>query len=435
MKLATWIPFGCIALGAPALAADTVIHEGDAAAATATVAERARVAPTTLTALTLTEWIAKRPAQISHGTVEDCAGEPADLAALRKHLSAVDDALTAKDFEFILGPARAGEKAALCVTGAIPAADLARIEFAVGVGAAANGDDKGAQAAWQQAVRLDPKASWIAAVPPEMKQGLDIAIAESQKRTVPLTVVPADRITVDGAPGTPAAMQVAPGAHWVRVGDDNLRIQVLAGTAPVLVAPAALAAGATNWVTDPARGQDLFRAAQTLSPAGTLYVVTQDRRVFRRSATGWDELAAPAATVATAKPPTTEAGEQLGGNVDPIDVPGRDQEDGGFNAGAALLPIGGAVTVTGIVLTATALGVGGRAIDQASVPGITDGEYAEAQNSYDSARTQIFIGDALIGAGVVLAGVGGVMLLDGASISPWWIPGGGGLGLTVGGGR
>lgn len=435
MKLPAWIPLASMALGAPPLAADTVIHEGDPAAATAAVADRAKVDPASLAPIALTEWVAKRPAQISAGTVEDCAGERTDLAGLRRHLAAVDEALAAKDYEFILGPARAGEKAALCLDGDLPAADLARIEFAVGVGAAANGDADAAQAAWQQAVRLDPKASWIATVPPEMKPGLDLAVAESAKRTVPLTVVPSDRIAVDGAPGTPAATQVAPGAHWVRIGDNNLRIQVQAGTEPVLVAPAELGAGATGWVTDPARGLDLFRAAEALAPAGTLYVVTTDGRVFRRSATGWDELgvAPPADAVATVTPPPP--GEELTGDVEPVDVPRRDQEGRGFNAGSALLPIGGALAIGGAAITATALGAGNRAIEDASTPGISLSEFDDARDSYDSARSRIFVGDALIGAGVVLAGIGGVMLLDGATIAPWWTPGGGGLGLTVGGGR
>ena len=100
-----------------------------------------------------------------------------------------------------------------------------------------------------------------------------------------------------------------------------------------------------------------------------------------------------------------------------------------------MLPVGGTVAVAGALLTATALGAGNRAVNEATAPGVSVEAFDSARRTYKNAGTQLLIGDILIGAGVVVSGIGGGMLLDGASISPWWIPGGAGIGMTIGGAK
>lgn len=431
MKVSVWIPLAGLAVAGAAGASDLVVHEGDPATATRAVADAAKVDPTTLSALALSAWAGGRPPQLSLGTIEDCAGKTVELADFQKPLAAVDEALASQDWEFVLGPAKAAEKAALCVDGDLPAADLARVEFAVGLGAAANDDADGARDAWQQAARLDPSMDWAAKAPDSAKAALQAAVAEARQGAVSLVVVPVEAVRIDGAQPVDAKSTVAPGSHWARIGANNVRLHVEATGEPVLVAPSAVPAGATGWAADPARAQDLKRLADAISPGGSLYVVTQDGRVFRRSATGFDELGAkkgPATVAAAAPKPAPQ-------DLAPVDIERPPREKEPFNPGSALLPVGGAIAVTGAVLSLTALGPGNQAAEDASAPNIGVASFQEARDRYDSAKTRVVVGDALLGAGIVVAGIGGGLLLDGASLSPWILPGGGGLGLTVGGAR
>jgi hypothetical protein len=389
------------ALAAPAHAGQVVIHEGDAKDAVDRVASRAGVDPSSLQPIALTDLTMGKQPQIRGGTLEGCTAEKSSLEELGKHIAAAEDSLHAPDdYEFALGPAKAAEKAASCISDPLPPDLLARVMWAKGIGLAATDDAQGARSAWAEAFRLDPKTDWTAKAPPEMLGEVKIAAEESARQDVELWLVPPGKISIDGVVTTADRVRLAAGSHWVRLGDENERMTLDPTGSPVLVVPSEVPLGATGWAADQDLGQELGRLVDLLVPpeSGPVYVVTTSGRVFERTPTGWEE---------------------------------KSQAEKGAGAGVALLPIGAVVTVAGGVLAGTAIGAGNSAVDQASVAGVTLDGWQAAHDKYTGAQTRLVVGDVLIGAGVVVMGVGGGLLLDGVSVSPLWLRGGGGLGLSV----
>jgi hypothetical protein len=389
-----------LGLATQAHAGQVVVHEGDPAQAVDEVAKRTGQPATEFTATTLADVLNGKLPSISAGKIERCTTGPAPAADVEKHLGAAQESIDAKDYEFALGPAKAAEKAALCADAPVSGPVLARVAFAGGVAAHANGDVEGAKAAFRQAWELDPATDWTAKAPDAMKPDARIAGELAQKPDATLWLVPSDGASVDGKPATghPA---VAAGTHWVELAGVWMRVTVDAGTAPVLVVPAAIPPGATAWAADPAKSGDLARLLDTLAPSAT-YVVTGDDVYKRSGGVGWE----------------------------PVEMPKKH-----FEAGVVVAPIGGVIAVTGAVLAFTALGAGNDALDTATTPGVSQADFDAAHSDYDGAKTRLIVGDVLIASGVVLAGIGGGMLLDGAAVAPYLVPGGGGIGVSVGGGR
>ncbi len=391
------------ALSAPAHAGQVVITEGDPKDAVTRVASRAQVDAAGLQPIALADLLAGKTPQIRGGTLEGCADEPSTLEELNKHLAAAEDSLDSKDdYEFALGPAKAAEKAASCVPDALAPDLLARVMWAKGVGLHANDDVPGARSAWEEAFRLDPKTDWAAKAPPDMAADVKIAAEEAAHQALDLWVIPPGKVAIDGAIVSTDQVRIAAGPHWVRIDGKNERMTLDPAGSPVLLVPADVPAGAANWAADAALGQELGRVVDLLVPpeSGPVYVVTSSDRVFVRTPTGWDE---------------------------------KMQAEKGAGAGVALLPIGAVVAVGGGILAGTAFGAGKSAVNDASVEGVTLTAWQDAQDRYDGAKTRLVVGDVLVGTGVVIMGIGGGLLLDGVSVSPLWLHGGGGIGISVGG--
>lgn len=391
-----------LGLASPAHAGQLVVHEGDAARVIDEVVRHTGRLTSDFTAMSLADVLNGKLPTLSAGKVERCTAGPSPAADVEKHLAAAQESIDAKEPEFALGPARAADKAALCADAPVPATVLAKVAFANGLASHANGDIEGSKAAFKQAIWLDPLTDWAAATPEAMRADLAAAAELAAKREVTLVLFPGDGGSIDGKPVTQHPT-VAVGTHWVELGGVWMRVTIEAPTAanPVLVVPAAVTPGATAWAADPAKAPDLVRLLDALVP-DVAYVVADDEVWKRTEAGGFDEV----------RPPKK-----------------------GFEPGIVVAPLGAVVTAGGAVLAFTALGAGKTAVDTASAPGVTQADFDSAQADYDGAKTRLIAGDALMAAGVVLAGIGGGLLLDGAHLGPYFTPGGAGIGLSVGGGR
>jgi hypothetical protein len=397
MSIATALWLG--ATSPAAFAGQIVVHEGDPTQAIDEVVKRTGQPASDFTAVTMSEVLDGKVPLITAGKIERCTTGATPAADVEKHLGAAEEAIAAKDYEFALGPAKAAEKAALCADGPVTAANLARVAFAGGVAAHANGDPEAAKVAFRHAAVLEAK-DWLAVTPDAMKDDMKVAVELSAKREITLSLVPSDGASIDGKP-VPGQASLTVGPHWVDHAGTWMRVTLEPGTTPTLVVPAAVAPGTAQWASDPAKAPELARLLDAVAPGANYVVLGND--VYRRSATaGWEEL------------------------------PGPKKK---FEAGLVVAPVGGVMAATGAVLAFSALGSGNQAVDTASTPGVTQSEFDAARADYDGAKTTLLIGDALIVGGVVLAGIGGGMLLDGASVGPWFLPGGAGVGVSVGGAR
>lgn len=390
-------------------AGDLVLHAGDPAAASAALGVVYPNADSESYDLrTVSEWLAGKPITLTAGTFEVCAKAPARpwkdaLAAAQKPIDEDLDFSAAKP---LLDEARA---AMVCSTEPLDAPAAAKVEYLRGVAAHFAKDGPTAQAAFVSALTIDPNLAWDPSFPPSARTRFDDARKDVPATKTSLAVIPRTALVrIDGRTVEPVAgkVEVADGTHIVQIGEQNpvtLRVTFAGVGAASLAVPAAVPAEATAWVADPVLSGDLARLASLYTPGVPLLVIA-GADVY----TGGNN----SLTFSRGVPPEKKAGV----------------------AAFALLGSGGALFVSGAVVSVAALGIGNAAIDDGDAAATYD-DWVVAESKYKGARGLLLTGWGITAAGVALAGVGGALFASDTTVGPMFLPGGGGLVVRVGGAR
>ena len=390
-------------LGA-AWAGPKVLTTGDTEAARALVARATATDPGSIDVVTLGDLVARTDPTAAGGTLRRCTDDPVGLDAFRTGLAAAEAALQEGDYEFVLGPALAAEKAALCATESPPIAELARAEFAIGVARALAGELDSARPAWALAYRLDGGADWASKVPAAYADTLKIALENGKKHDATWAISVPGGVWLDGTEVGETVVSLGTGLHWVEA--DAVRALLDVRDSGHLLIPQRFAKIRLQDGTTGERGKSLVRlldAASGTTGGGPYYVFDEAGQGFQATATGWVPL-----------------------------VVERDRRGGASTAGAALATTGSGLAAGGALLAILAYGAGNQAIDAAAAPGVTAAVWTEQQAAYDRATTQLWIGEAAAATGLALIGAGSALLLTDAPLLPWWTPQGGGVLLHFG---
>lgn len=296
-------------------AADLVVYgDGDAAAAVAQVARHARVAPSELRGVRLSELIGNRPPTLlGSGRVFPCTGRRTTLGEVTAAAERAKGSVAFMDYAQALVDADAALGALSCLTESADGAMGSRILFLRGVALYYAGNVDEARAAFRQAHLFQPGLGWDPDFPTEPQRVFDEALSElANAQTARITVVPgpaAVPVVVDGRRIT-RAVSVSAGDHLVQVGGPrvaSVRVNLVAGGDSTLLVTDAVDDTAVRWASEDERRGELSLVLAAVVGDGFVVYVVHGERSYRLTTgeTAWERLDAPEPTATATTTPTT----------------------------------------------------------------------------------------------------------------------------------
>jgi hypothetical protein len=284
---------------ASAQAAERVIHDGDAAAARALVAERAGLDAGGLVATSLDELLANtsRPALGPSGTVQRCQGAPLSLDVFEETLSEAEGDVLYMDYPKAIDRLGRVTTALPCIDAVPTAGDLARTWFLLGFARGMAGQEDSARLAFGNALAVQPELAWDPNFPTGPR-----ALLEEQRAVVGararLTIVPpaADKVFVDGLerPELDQALLLAPGAHLVQLVGSSVRsygVELETERRHQLLLPGPVDGSTLAWALDPERRPELEALlSASVGQQDQLFVVRGDQAVAGQLGGEWTFL-------------------------------------------------------------------------------------------------------------------------------------------------
>ena len=360
----------------PAWAGESVLNLADVDAPEAQIAQAATVAPETLTTLTLAA-ISQREARLEGGgTLTWCASTPTDPATLKARVDATEATSDVADTASVLDEVLQGMG---CLSEPIDPAWAARTYTLHGLAAHRAGTEDAALNSFQRAFTFDPELSWDEAFPPEAK-GLFEQAQNASRETVTVTVRPDVPVWVDGREHR-GDLELSAGPHLLQLGSATAVLELVPGTSPQLVVPAALAS--LEGFNDNSR-----EALGVVLGDSPIYVVGPES-LWRWDGSTWTilgETQTPEAPggIADASPPQEQ------GALHPVTYPGL-----------ALLGMGAVAATTARVRVANAANGANNAE--------TWDEYQSYAYEYTNLVWATQVGLGVTAAGAVLTGTGVVL--------------------------
>jgi len=188
--------------------------------------------------------LAARPGRVEGGgTLSWCAGAPTSVDSLASEIEAAEKAMAYMEHKKAAEILTGASASTGCLADAVDSEVLARLYYLQGIVAQRSGFDDKASEAFADALVFQPDMSWDDTFPPKAKALFEAAKEAGQGAGVPLVVVPAQDLTMDGAP---VGGSLAPGRHLVQAQGQTAWLEVFPGTSPTLVLPLGLAEDALS---------------------------------------------------------------------------------------------------------------------------------------------------------------------------------------------
>lgn len=382
-------------LTASALAGDIVVHADlKPEAAVEQASADAGVPAEGLKPVTLPElFLGRSPLVVGEGEVTLCAVAPMAMTAVAEAAKRAESNVLYVDYTAALEDIDAATKALGCLRERANVEDAARLFFLAGVIASERKDTERAFAAFRQAHVFQPGLAWDEDFPPDAKPTFEEA-ARSAKNDPPMRMsirpIPDDTgITVDGRVigSAEAGFDLATGEHLVQLVGATIttvRVTVRPGEATLFVPNAVVEADAYDFAV-PERAVVLSSLVATVAGKGT--------KTYVALPTGtWAGLAG-------------DAGFQQIAAHDPAAARKRQKK--------VLQLAGGALALGGASLAGVSYAQGRGMIAEMEAPGATYAAYEDTVGPYAGARTRLMIGEGVLGAGAIVAGVGFALPLGG----------------------
>ncbi|MBW2255790.1 MAG: hypothetical protein JRI25_14480, partial [Deltaproteobacteria bacterium] len=237
-------------LTAPATAADTVLHAGDAEAVVAKVAEDTGRPPEELVATTLPDLlVGNPPLLVGGGALETCRREPATAAAFQEALSVAESSMAFMEYGQALGELEEAAQVLGCQTTPADPTSASRLHYLRGLSFFFAEVSEAARAAWVQAHRFHPGLKWDDNFSPDGQMVFEAAraLVDADEPTT-LTIVPTPSdgaLWLDGrrVQLEAGALSIPGGKHLAQFGAERVttvQLQLAPGSSNTLIIPDAL---------------------------------------------------------------------------------------------------------------------------------------------------------------------------------------------------
>lgn len=409
-------------------ARDLVIYDsGSEEEAVKLVARAAGVSPTLLRAYSWSEVLGgPSVVLVGAGTVELC-DDPVSTDTVRTELEAAEaDALYLKYAEALVRLDDAVE-ALRCADTPLDAALAARLHLLRGVALHALGQEEDAADAFRRAATFQPGVSWDEDLGTDARPLFDAAVSqvlEDPGAEVELLQHPGEGmlwLDGDAIRANQLRLRLTDGPHIVQFGDPvvSATIELKSNATAQLVLGSIDSEEGLAWVEEEAsRREPSTLLAAELGEDRRVYIVHDG--VAWRGITG-ETVFAP---FRGGFGPMGSAGFQLSevGEDGEIEQ-GTEAQPGAWGMAA----LGGAVAITGGVVGVLQNAAAQQAAADAQAAS-DQASYLEADQRRSAARTGTWVG---VGVGVIGLGMFGTGLAAAVDASPMWLPGGGGLRVTL----
>ncbi len=404
---------GLLLVGAPANAADLLLHRGESPiVVVARVAPLAAVKPSALQPRSVREVFANQPpAIVGGGTVRACSGESTTAMSLETMLEKAEEVVAYME-STALEDLDAAVNAIVCLEEAVPIDAAARIHFLLGITAHRLGREEESQQAFRQALLFDPTLTWDDNFAPMSRPLFESALESlDEVPSVPVDILPlGERGTVrlDGRTvrAEQSVVSVSAGPHLIQVEGRytaSAWVTLDEGTEPTLVVAGALPMETVEWADDSELQPRLLLVLSALVGLDkTVYVAT--RRGTYRVNTGageWKRIGDGSGV------------EQVAPEEEPVSVPAIPDPVEKIRRKPGAIAYGGAgLFAVGAVLGGVSYaGVRGARNDAVEAGDIAD--YEDASRRYEGAATRLYVSYAITGVGAALGGAGFALQING----------------------